>query len=83
MRPEGYKFIPVTPEYTIVIPEGLPPEQEAALIAERMAEVDSGQFAREYAELQELQAHPERAVPMEKILQELELMDQAHGPDVP
>lgn len=83
MRPKGYKFIPVTPEYEIAIPEGMPPEEEAALIARRMAELDPAALAREYKEVQELRAHPERAVPIEEILRDLESLDQATAQDVP
>jgi hypothetical protein len=83
MSPKGYKFIPVTPEYDIAVPEGLSADQEAALIARRMAELDPAALAIESAELEELGTHPERAVPMAKIIRELELMDQAPTPDIP
>jgi hypothetical protein len=79
MRPKGYKFIPVTEDYAIAIPEGLPPEQEAALIAQRLAEIDPTELARDCKDLKESIAHPEQCVSLEDILRELEAMDRTTG----
>lgn len=83
MSPNGYKFIRVTPEYEIAIPKGLPPEQEAALIAQRLAEIDRTALARECKDLEDLRAHPENAIPIEDIIRDLESMGQAPSNDVP
>jgi hypothetical protein len=75
-RHKGYKMIPTEYGIDIAIPDNLPPEQEAALIAKRLAEIDPIELAAERKDIEDLMAHPEHAVPLEDILQELELLDQ-------
>lgn len=71
MRPNGHKFIPTQYGIEIAIPDNLPPDQEAALIAQRLAEIDPIELAAELKELGELLEHPERGIPMEAVLREL------------
>jgi len=40
MEHKGYKLIPTEYGFDIAIPDNLPPDEEAALIAQRMAELD-------------------------------------------
>jgi hypothetical protein len=76
MEYPGYKMIPTPYGIRIAIPDNLPPEEEAALIAKRLAELDPVEIEQELRELQEQIAHPERSVPFEKIIRDLELMNQ-------
>jgi hypothetical protein len=79
----GYKFIPVTPEYEIAIPDNLPPDQEAALIAQRLAEFNPVAFAAELNDIKELMAHPERAIPFEEVFKDLDMMEQSSAQSPP
>ena len=76
MEYKGYKFIPTQYGIEIAIPDNLPPEEEAALIAKRLAEIDPIELAAELKDLEDLRAHPEKSVPFEDILRDLELMNQ-------
>jgi hypothetical protein len=75
MEHKGYKLIPVTDDYSIAIPEGLPPDQEAALIATRLAEFDPIEMAAECKELRDLRDHPEKCIPLEDVLREMGITD--------
>jgi hypothetical protein len=81
MEHKGYKLIPTEYGFDIAIPDNLPPDQEAALIAKRMAELDPVVIEADRKEIAELMAHPENAVPFEDIIRELELMDQSSSQD--
>jgi hypothetical protein len=72
----GYKLIPTPYGISIAIPDNLPPDEEAALIAKRLAELDPEEIAAEMRDIEERRAHPERSVPFEEILRELKLMEQ-------
>jgi hypothetical protein len=76
-RHKGYKMIPTGYGYDFAIPDNLPPEQEAALIAQRLAEFDPIEFAAELKELEELRMHPERSIPLEDVLRELGVSNEA------
>ena len=81
MKYKGYKLIPTQYSFDIAIPDNLPPEEEAALIAKRLAEIDPIEMAAELKDIEDLMAHPEHAIPFEDIIRELELMDQTSGQD--
>jgi hypothetical protein len=83
MRRKGYKFIPTEYGIEIAIPDNLPPDQEAALIAKRLAEIDPIELAAELKDLAGLRAHPERAIPLEDVLRDLESMNENVSQDAP
>ncbi len=72
-----YKFIRFTDEVSIAIPDGLPPDQETALIAQRMAELDPAEVAAQCAEFREMMDHPEKCIAMEDVLRELGVSEEA------
>jgi len=71
MQPHGYKFIPTSHGVEIAIPDNLPPDQEATLIAQRLAEIDPIEVAAERKEIQRLLDNPGQCVAMEDVLREL------------
>lgn len=75
MEHKGYKFIPTEYGFDIAIPDNLPPDEEAALIAKRMAELDPVEIEAERKDLAELMAHPELCVSLEDILRDLGVSD--------
>jgi hypothetical protein len=76
MQHKGYKFIPTEYGIEIAIPDNLPPAEEAALIAKRLAEIDPVELAAERKELEELIAHPERCIAFEDLLREMGVSDE-------
>ena len=75
MEHKGYKLIPTEYGFDIAIPDNLPPDEEAALIAKRMAELDPVKIEAERKDLAELMAHPELSVSLEDILRDLGVSD--------
>jgi hypothetical protein len=83
MQHKGYKMIPTEYGISIAIPDNLPPDEEAALIAKRLAELDPVQIAAEHKELVEMIAHPERCVTLEDVLRDLGVSDEEIQKDRP
>ncbi len=80
MDTPGYKAIP-TEHGIMYIPDNLSPEQEAALIAKRLAEFDPVEEAAFLRDVEEMRAHPELCVPFEDILRDLRAMEEEPSQD--
>jgi len=71
-----FKYVPVSKDLTIPVPDNLTPEEEANFIANKIAFVDLEQLAEEVRNAHKLWQEG-KAIPMEDLLEELAKNDDA------